>query len=46
MTREMAADALVRQEDVTAAVHYLAMQTDRGMTHELVVTPAGHRWLP
>jgi hypothetical protein len=27
-------------------VHYLAMQTDRGMTHELVVTPAGHRWLP
>ena len=46
MTREMAADALVRQEDVTSAVHYLATQTARGMTHELVITPVGDRWLP
>ena len=46
MTREMAPDALVRQEDITAAVHYLAKQTARGMTHELVLTPAGDRWLP
>jgi NAD(P)-dependent dehydrogenase (short-subunit alcohol dehydrogenase family) len=46
MARGMPADALVRQEDVVAAVRYLATQSPRGMTHELVVTPAGDRWLP
>jgi NAD(P)-dependent dehydrogenase (short-subunit alcohol dehydrogenase family) len=46
MTAGMTADALVRQEDVSEAVHYLATQTARGMTHELVITPAGDRWLP
>jgi NADP-dependent 3-hydroxy acid dehydrogenase YdfG len=46
MTRGMAADALVRQDDVAKAVRFLATQSARGMTHELVITPVGDRWLP
>ena len=46
MARSMPAEALVRPEDVAAAVSYLATQSRRGMSHELVVTPAGDRWLP
>lgn len=46
MTRGMSAEALVRQQDVAAAVRFLAGQGSRGMTHELVITPAGARWLP
>ena len=38
--------ALIRESDVAAAVRYLAAQDARGLTHELVVTPAGDRWLP
>jgi NADP-dependent 3-hydroxy acid dehydrogenase YdfG len=37
---------LIRESDVAAAVRYLAGQEVRGLTHELVVTPAGDRWLP
>jgi NADP-dependent 3-hydroxy acid dehydrogenase YdfG len=37
---------LIREADVAAAVRYLASQEVRGLTHELVVTPAGDRWLP
>lgn len=32
--------------DVAAAVAYLAGQSPRGWTHELVVTPAGDTWVP
>jgi NAD(P)-dependent dehydrogenase (short-subunit alcohol dehydrogenase family) len=46
MARNMPAEALVRPQDVAAAVRYLATQSRRGMTHELVVTPGGDRWLP
>jgi NAD(P)-dependent dehydrogenase (short-subunit alcohol dehydrogenase family) len=46
MTRGMAPEALVLQEDVIQAVTFLAAQSPRGMTHELVITPAGDRWLP
>ena len=42
----MPARALIRESDVAAAVRYLAAQDVRGLTHELVVTPAGDRWLP
>jgi NADP-dependent 3-hydroxy acid dehydrogenase YdfG len=42
----MPARALIRESDVAAAVRYLASQEVRGLTHELVVTPAGDRWLP
>ena len=46
MTATMPADALVRQEDVSTAVAFLATQSARGMTHELALTPAGDRWVP
>ena len=46
MTAGMPVNALVRQEDVVRAVSFLASQSTRGLTHELVVTPAGDRWLP
>ena len=39
-------DALVRQDDVVHAVHFLAAQSPRGFTHELVLTASGDRWLP
>jgi hypothetical protein len=32
--------------DVAAAVAYLVGQSSRGLTHELVVTPSGDRWVP
>ena len=34
------------QAQLARAVEYLANQTERAWTHELVVTPAGDRWLP
>jgi len=34
------------QEDVARAVAALADQSPRGYTHELVITPAGDRWVP
>src|SRR3954453_7701083 len=32
--------------ELARAVEYLATQGNRALTHELVVTPAGDRWLP
>jgi NAD(P)-dependent dehydrogenase (short-subunit alcohol dehydrogenase family) len=46
MAAGLATDALVQQEDVVRAVRFLASQSTRGMTHELVVTPSGGRWVP
>lgn len=46
MTAGMAPEALVREQDVVEAVRYLIGQSPRGMTHELVVTPVGDRWVP
>ncbi len=46
MAAGMPPAALVRQEDVVDAVRFLAAQAPRGMTHELVLTPGGDRWLP
>ncbi len=34
------------QAQIARAVEYLGAQTARAWTHELVVTPAGDRWLP
>ena len=39
-------DESAAQEDVARAVAALAAQSPRGYTHELVVTPAGDRWVP
>jgi NAD(P)-dependent dehydrogenase (short-subunit alcohol dehydrogenase family) len=46
MTAGIAHDALVRHDDVAHAVRFLATQSPRGLTHELVITAAGDRWLP
>jgi NAD(P)-dependent dehydrogenase (short-subunit alcohol dehydrogenase family) len=45
-TAGAAPHALADQADVARAVAYLARQGVRGMTHELVLTPAGDRWVP
>lgn len=37
---------LAEQEDVAAAVEYLASQAPSAWTHELVLTPRGDRWTP
>ena len=39
-------DESAAQADVARAVAALAAQTPRGYTHELVITPAGDRWVP
>jgi NADP-dependent 3-hydroxy acid dehydrogenase YdfG len=39
-------DATTGESDVADAVRYLAGQTRRAMSHELMITPAGDRWLP
>jgi NAD(P)-dependent dehydrogenase (short-subunit alcohol dehydrogenase family) len=45
-TRDQPREALADMCDVAEAVVYLAGQGIRGMTHELVITPAGDRWVP
>jgi len=45
-TADAPRDTLADQADVARAVAYLASQSPRAYTHELVVTPAGERWLP
>lgn len=40
------ADYAAGEEDVAAAVAYLAAQSPRAWTHELVLTPAGDTWVP
>ena len=45
-TRDVPADALADQDEIARAVAYLAGQRPTGFTHELVVTPAGERWVP
>jgi NAD(P)-dependent dehydrogenase (short-subunit alcohol dehydrogenase family) len=45
-TRDLPREALASMEAVAEAVAFLANQGPRGMTHELVVTPAGDRWVP
>ncbi len=34
------------EDDVAAAVAYLALQSPRAWTHELQLTPSGDRWVP
>src|ERR671931_460253 len=43
-TRGMPRVALASMEAVARAVEFLAGQDVRGMSHEMVVTPAGDRW--
>jgi 3-oxoacyl-[acyl-carrier protein] reductase len=46
MADRLPREALVRHEDVAHAVDFLATQSARGMTHELLLTPVGGRWVP
>ena len=39
-------DETTTEEDVAAAVRYLAAQSPRGWTHELQITPRLDRWVP
>lgn len=45
-TADQPREALADQALVAEAVSYLAGQGIRGLTHELVITPAGDRWIP
>jgi NAD(P)-dependent dehydrogenase (short-subunit alcohol dehydrogenase family) len=45
-TRDTPRDALADMSQIARAVAFLADQTPRALTHELVVTPAGDRWVP
>lgn len=45
-TGDQPRDALADMTEIARAVGFLVDQGMRGMTHELVVTPAGDRWVP
>jgi NAD(P)-dependent dehydrogenase (short-subunit alcohol dehydrogenase family) len=44
--RDVPRDALGDMGQIAAAVFFLVQQEPRAFTHELVVTPAGERWVP
>jgi len=46
MTAGRPANETADQAEIARAVEYLAGQSPRAYTHELVVTPAGDRWVP
>ncbi len=46
MTAGRPANETADQAEIARAVGYLAGQSPRAYTHELVVTPAGDRWVP
>lgn len=39
-------EASASEEDIVAAIRYLASQSPRAWTHELQITPRGDRWVP
>jgi NADP-dependent 3-hydroxy acid dehydrogenase YdfG len=45
-TRDLPRDALGEMGQIAEAVSFLVQQGSRAFTHELVVTPAGERWVP
>jgi NAD(P)-dependent dehydrogenase (short-subunit alcohol dehydrogenase family) len=45
-TSDQPANALADQGQVAEAVAFLVGQRERAWTHELVITPAGDRWVP
>ncbi len=45
-TRDQAPESLADMGEVAAAVAFLVQQGARAQTYELVVTPAGERWVP
>jgi NAD(P)-dependent dehydrogenase (short-subunit alcohol dehydrogenase family) len=45
-TADQPREALGDMSEIAKAVEFLVTQSVRSMTHELVVTPAGDRWVP
>jgi NAD(P)-dependent dehydrogenase (short-subunit alcohol dehydrogenase family) len=45
-TRDQPREALADMAEVADAVGFLVEQGSRALTHEMVVTPAGERWVP
>jgi 3-oxoacyl-[acyl-carrier protein] reductase len=45
-TRDTPKNALAEMKLIAEAVEYLASQQPRSYTHELMLTPAGDRWVP
>ena len=45
-TRDQPREALADMNEVASAVAFLVNQGARALTHELVVTPTGERWVP
>ena len=45
-TGDVPREALGDMGQVAAAVSFLVEQESRALSHELVVTPAGERWVP
>jgi NAD(P)-dependent dehydrogenase (short-subunit alcohol dehydrogenase family) len=45
-TRDVPKNALADMKLIAEAVEYLASQQPRAYTHELMLTPAGDRWVP
>jgi NAD(P)-dependent dehydrogenase (short-subunit alcohol dehydrogenase family) len=45
-TGDVPREALGDMRQIAAAVSFLVRQGSRALTHELVVTPAGERWVP
>jgi NAD(P)-dependent dehydrogenase (short-subunit alcohol dehydrogenase family) len=45
-TADQPREALADMAEVARAVGFLVSQRPRGLTHELVVTPSGERWVP
>jgi NADP-dependent 3-hydroxy acid dehydrogenase YdfG len=45
-TRDVPPEALGDMRQIAAAVSFLVGQGSRALTHELVVTPSGERWVP
>jgi NAD(P)-dependent dehydrogenase (short-subunit alcohol dehydrogenase family) len=45
-TADLPREALAEMGEVANAVRFLVEQGARALTHELVVTPAGERWVP
>jgi NAD(P)-dependent dehydrogenase (short-subunit alcohol dehydrogenase family) len=46
LARDRPPESLAEMSQIARAVQFLVEQGERGYTHDLVVTPAGERWVP
>jgi hypothetical protein len=45
-TSALPREALADMDEIASAVAFLVNQGTRALSHDLVVTPAGERWVP